>query len=110
MWGKLLLPKGEITPPKREITASPKGNLSLASRRAPPRLSESATSPLGEVGLNPPGEPATPIRSQPVKQARGVFRPAPEAPKRKINPLGVSGLYLASVPFLRLYARSVFGY
>ena len=65
---------------------------------------------LGESSLNLGGEPAHPSRSQPVEQALGVFRPAPEAPKRKINPLGMSGLYLASVPFLRLYARVVCGY
>ena len=52
------LPKGEITPPKREITASPKGNLSLASRRAPPRLSERSASThresqLTQAALNP---------------------------------------------------------
>ena len=110
MMGEIQLNVGEITPPQRGNYSSQKGNYSLPKGESLPRLSESATSPLGEVGLNPPGEPATPIRSQPVKQARGVFRPAPEAPKRKINPLGVSGLYLASVPFLRLYARSVFGY
>ena len=75
-----------------------------------------AESQLIGGGTQPPRRPTAVLatsqayRSQPVEQALGVFRPAPEAPKRKINPLGMSGLCLASVPFLRLYARVVFGY